>query len=153
MADPSALDIAADLARTFEGLRLAPYLCPAGVPTIGFGATAYADGRRVTLDDPPITRAEAEALLRHELAATYAPAVARLCPSLHQAGPAAQAAIIDFTFNLGPGRLQTSTLRRRINAGDWHGARAELARWVRAAGRVMPGLVRRRAAEAALMPT
>ena len=60
------------------------------------------------------------------------------------------AAIVDFTFNLGAGRLQTSTLRRRIHQQDWSGAAAELQRWVYGGGRVLPGLVARRQAEARL---
>ena len=58
-----SVQVAAALARRFEGLYLTPYLCPAGVPTIGYGATYYEDGTRVTLHDPKITRARAEALL------------------------------------------------------------------------------------------
>lgn len=61
-------------------------------------------------------------------------------------------AIVDFAYNLGVGRLQTSTLRRKINAQDWAGAKAELMRWTRGGGRVLPGLVRRREAEIALLP-
>jgi Phage lysozyme len=57
------------------------------------------------------------------------------------------AAIVDFTFNLGAGRLQTSTLRRRINQRDWHNAAQELRRWVYGGGKVLPGLVARRQAE------
>jgi lysozyme len=59
------------------------------------------------------------------------------------------AAIVDFTFNLGAGRLQTSTLRRRINQRDWLAAGTELRRWVFGGGKVLPGLVARREAEAA----
>ena len=61
------------------------------------------------------------------------------------------AAIVDFTFNLGAGRLQTSTLRRRINARDWQGAAEHLPRWIYGGGRLRPGLVSRRAAEVALL--
>jgi lysozyme len=60
-------------------------------------------------------------------------------------------ALVDFTYNLGVGRLQTSTLRRVVNAGDWQGAKEQLMRWTRGGGRVLPGLVKRRAAEAALL--
>jgi lysozyme len=67
------------------------------------------------------------------------------------AHPAALNAIVDFTYNLGAGRLQTSTLRRRINQGDWDGAREQLMRWTRGGGRELPGLVRRRQAEATLL--
>ena len=62
------------------------------------------------------------------------------------------AAIVDFTFNLGAGRLQTSTLRRRVNQRDWGGAASELRRWVYGAGKVLPGLVLRRQAETRLVP-
>lgn len=60
-------------------------------------------------------------------------------------------AIVDLTFNLGAGRLQTSTLRRRINQRDWLDAARELRRWVYGGGKVLPGLVVRRQAEAALL--
>ena len=60
-------------------------------------------------------------------------------------------AIVDFTFNLGAGRLQTSTLRRRVNQRDWTAAGQELRRWVYGGGKVLPGLVARRAAECALL--
>jgi lysozyme len=66
-------------------------------------------------------------------------------------GSSAQAAIIDFTFNLGIGRLQSSTLRKRINSDNIDGAKIELGKWVRGGGRILPGLVKRRAAEAALL--
>lgn len=144
------IDTARDLCLTFEGMVLQPYLCPANVPTIGVGATRYEDGTPVTLADAPITRGRALQLLEHELR-DLAPRVLRLCPALAAWPPEAQGAILDFTFNLGPGNLAASTLRRRINADDAPGARAELSRWVYATGRRLPGLVRRRAAEAALL--
>lgn len=71
-----------------------------------------------------------------------------LCPTLTGA---AHAAIADFAYNLGIGRLRASTLRKRINAGDTAGAVAELKKWTRGGGRVLPGLVARRAAESALL--
>lgn len=144
------LDAAAALCRHFEGLYLRPYLCPAGVWTIGYGSTFYENGRRVQPDDPAITRERAEELLMWELRGCAA-SVRRLCPGLASAAPNAFQAIVDYTFNLGAGRLQTSTLRRRLNAGDWVGAAAELRRWVRGGGRVLPGLVRRREAECLLL--
>lgn len=144
------LDIAAELCRTFEGFRSKPYLCPAGIPTIGYGSTYYADGRKVSLDDQPITREEADAILLHELNTTYAPGVMRQCPQLWKNKQAFNA-VVDFTYNLGIGRLQTSTLKRKINAEDWHGAKEQLMLWVRGGGKVLPGLVKRRQAEAALL--
>lgn len=80
-------------------------------------------------------------------------ATLRYCPVLATEPDGRLAAIVDFTFNLGAGRLQTSTLRRRVNQGDWPAAAGELARWIYGAGKVLPGLVARRAAEAALVRT
>lgn len=144
----TAVDIAAALARRFEGLYLTPYLCPAGVPTIGYGATHYEDGTRVQLSDPPITRERAEALLLWMVRGVYLPAVLKLCPALRDAKRLA--ALIDFTFNLGAANLRHSTLRRKVNAGLWDEVPAQLMRWNRAAGRVLTGLTRRRSAEVVL---
>lgn len=150
------LDIAAELCKRFEGFRAKPYLCPAGVPTIGYGSTHYTGGTKVTLQDAPIGEPAARAMLLHELLNTYAPAVIRLCPGLLVLAASQNDwrklnAIVDFAYNLGAGRLQTSTLRRRINEGDWEGAQTELMRWVRGGGRILPGLVTRRKAECALL--
>lgn len=150
------LDIAAELCRRFEGFRAKPYICPAGMPTIGYGSTYYADGRKVTMQDSPITEPAARELLMRELFHTYAPGVLRQCPgllplALLQDDWRKLNAIVDFAYNLGVGRLQTSTLRRKINAQDWHGAKEQLMLWVRGGGRVLPGLVARRKAEVALI--
>jgi len=144
-----AVSVAAALARRFEGLYLTPYLCPAGVPTIGYGATHYLDGRRVQLTDPAISREAAERLLLRQVERTYLPAVLALCPGVTD--PNRLAALIDFTFNLGAGNLRASTLRKRVNAGAWDQVPAELRKWNKAGGRVLRGLTIRREAEAALV--
>ena len=143
------LAITLALIRRFEGFYRGPYLCPAGVPTIGYGATYYEDGTRVTLRDPIITRERAEELLLWHVRTVYLPAVIRLCPGI--TGEGQLAAIIDFTFNLGAGNLKASTLRRRINAGDWGAVPTELRKWVKANGRTLRGLVLRREAEIDLL--
>ncbi len=97
---------------------------------------------------PPITEAEAEIYLAHDLQTALA-ATLRYCPGLIAEPQRRLSAIVDFTFNLGAGRLQTSTLRRRINLRDWVAAGQELRRWVYGGGKVLPGLVTRREAEAA----
>lgn len=142
-----AIAIAAALARRFEGLYLTPYLCPAGVPTIGYGATFYEDGTVVTLRDPAITKDRAEALLVWMIRRVYLPAVLKWCPRLHLETPGSVAALIDWTFNLGAGRLRTSTLRKRVNEGDWDAVPGELRKWNKAGGRVLLGLTIRREAE------
>jgi len=141
--------VAQALIRRWEGVVLKPYLCPAAVPTIGFGATYYEDGRRVSLRDPAITMARAEELLQWMVYTKYLPAVLTLCPGINS--PERLAAIIDFTFNLGSGNLRASTLRRRINADQWSDVPRQLLRWDKAGGRVLHGLTLRRKAEAALI--
>ncbi len=143
---------AIDLAKRFEGFhrvasadpgRVRPYICPAGFWTIGYGHLC--DPRH-----PPITEAEADVYLAHDLQMALA-ATLRYCPVLATEPEGRLAAIADFAFNLGAGRLQTSTLRRRVNQRDWAAAAQELRRWVYGGGRVLPGLVARRGAEAALL--
>lgn len=144
------LDIAAALCKQFEGYRGKPYLCPAGVATIGYGSTYYADGRKVALTDAPMSEPDAAALLLQELHYTYLPAVLRQCPILLTDERKCNA-IVDFAYNLGTGRLQTSTLKRKINQQDWDAAQEQLMLWTKGGGRVLPGLVKRRAAESALL--
>lgn len=144
-----ACQVAEELAQRFEGLFLTPYLCPAGIPTIGYGATYYLDGRPVTLKDPAITKTTALIMLRHMVRYVYLPAVLKLCPNVRD--PRRLAALVDFAFNLGIGRLKASTLRRKVNAEEWTAVPGELMKWIRGAGKVLKGLFLRRKAEAALI--
>lgn len=133
------------LIRKFEGCRLVAYLCPAGVWTVGWGSTGA--------DVKPGTRwaqAQADARLESD-AETYAMAAGRLSPILWLEGEDKHAAIADFCYNLGTTRYKSSTLKRRIDVGDWEGAAEELQKWIWGGGRKLPGLVARRAAEAALL--
>lgn len=132
-----------ELAKRFEGFSSKPYICPAGYWTIGYGHLCKPDHQRITQEQG---LAYLEADLQKALAATL-----RYCPILAAEPERRLAAIVDFTFNLGAGRLQTSTLRRRINTRDWPGAATQLMRWVHGGGRVLPGLVARRKAEVALI--
>lgn len=143
---------AIDLAKRFEGFhhvpkhdpdRAYPYICPAGYWTIGYG-------RLCDPQHPPISKADGEAYLLQDLGAAMTAAL-RYCPVLATEPESRLAAIVDFTFNLGAGRLQTSTLRRRVNQRDWPAAASELRRWVYGGGRVLPGLVARRAAAATFL--
>jgi lysozyme len=144
-----AVKVAAALCRRFEGLHLKPYLCPAGVPTIGYGSTYYLDGTPVRLTDPAISKVTAEVMLLELVKTVYLPAVLRLCPGADS--PERLAALIDFAFNLGSGNLRASTLRKRVNARDWDRAGSELMKWIRGGGRVLRGLVLRREAERKLI--
>lgn len=143
---------AIELSKRFEGFhrvpradfgRAHPYICPAGYWTVGYGHLC--DPKH-----PPITVDEAEVYLAHDLQTALA-ATLRYCPVLATEPVERLAAIVDFTFNLGAGRLQTSTLRRRLNRRDWTSAASELRRWVYGGGKALPGLVTRREAEVALL--
>lgn len=144
-----AIAIATRLGERWEGFRSHPYLCPAGVPTIGFGATYYEDGTMVTLFDPPITRERAARLLTFHILRVYMPATIRLCPNIDT--PGKLGALSDFALNLGSGRLRASTLRKKILAGDWEAVPDQLRKWVRAGGKVLKGLQLRREAEIACL--
>lgn len=145
-----AVDIAAELCRHFEGFRSKPYICPAGYPTIGYGTVFKPDGTRVTMEDSPITKQVAEDWLIQELRNNYIAGVLKASPILISY-PEALGAIGDFAYNLGVPRYRSSTLRRKINAGDWVAAKEQLMRWTKAGGRELPGLVRRRKAETAFL--
>lgn len=133
------------LIRKFEGLRLKVYRCPAGVPTIGYGHT----GKEVHMAMAPITREVAEGMLQQD-AAVFVMAASVQSPVLWF-DEAKQAAIADFCFNLGMSRYKISTLKRRVNAGDWEGAQEELQKWVWGGGKKLPGLVLRRHEEGLLL--
>ena len=145
-----AVEVAATLCRPFEGLSLTVYVCPAGYPTIGYGTVWKPDGTKVTMEHPPITQETAEAWLLHELRHNYLAGVLKASPSL-LARPRALGALTDFAYNLGVARYRSSTLRKRVDAQDWEAAKEELMKWVRGGGKVLPGLVRRRKAEVALL--
>jgi len=144
-----ALRLVMALCIRFEGVYLRPYLCPAGVPTIGVGSTRYMDGRRVRMDDPPISREHALILLRHKLLTEFMPGVRRLCGAVDE--PGRLAALTDLAYNIGLGNLKASTLRRVVLAGQWDKAPVQFRRWNKGGGRVLPGLVKRREAEVALL--
>ena len=132
------------LIKQFEGFRSKPYLCPAGVPTIGYGSTYYPDGKKVTLRDNPVTEADATAMLRSTLV-RYENGVDRYVQV-----PITQGqfdALVSFAYNLGLAALKGSTLLRLVNERNFVGAAAQFSRWNKAGGKVLPGLTRRREAE------
>lgn len=132
--------LAAALIRKHEGLRLAPYFCPAGKLTVGYGHVILPHEQDLRAG---ITADEAEALLLRDLAwAMFAARdVGRVLPD----GQAA--ALASLVFNIGPEAWRESTIRRLVVAGDMAGAAAQFSRWNKAGGKVLPGLVARRADE------
>lgn len=150
--DPAIL-IARDMAKAFEGFHRVtqwkpqvlakPYLCPAGYWTIGYGSLC-------PKDHPWITEDEGEILLDRDLSVAMRQTLI-LCPGLIREHHERLAAVADFTFNLGAGRLKASTFRRRVNAREWGGAAEEVRKWVWGGGKKLPGLVARCEARANLL--
>jgi len=143
---------ALDLCRRWEGLHdvrddglVYPYLCPAGVPTRGYGRT-----RGITIDGPPISKEEAIIELVYEVA-RYAADVYRLVPNIVNESDNRIGATISWCYNLGPGALSMSTMRRRMLVNDWAGAGGECRKWVMSGGRILRGLVLRREVEAIMI--
>ncbi len=126
------------LIQVHEGLRLAAYRDAVGVWTIGYGSTV---GVRRGMT---ITRDQAVLRLYHDLDDAEATINSRVTVPLTQ--PQFDA-LTSLVFNIGGGAFRKSTLLQNLNAGDYAGAAAEFNRWVKANGRVLGGLVTRRAAE------
>lgn len=133
------------LIKKFEGFRSRRYFDPAGFPTIGFGHLILRSEE--IMFSTPINREIAESLLRIDVVRAERAVLRNINVPLtdNQFD-----ALVSFTFNLGGGALQRSTLRRKINREDHSGAAREFGRWVWAGGRKLKGLIRRRAASAEL---
>lgn len=142
-----ASDACLDLIKRSEAWSAEPYLCPAAVWTIGWGSTHDLNGEPVSRMTPAIDKSIGELLLRHDIR------LAELAVSRLITVPLSQSqfdALVDFVYNLGSGALQASTLRARLNRGQYSEVPAQLRRWVHGGGRVLPGLVIRREAEVSL---
>jgi len=113
--------------------------------TIGWGST----GPRVD-DKTTWTLEQAETALRDHLA-YFTTGLLKLSPSLVSASDRRVAALISFVYNCGLGNYRISTLKKRVDAGDWESAATEILKWNKAAGRILPGLTKRRKAEALLL--
>lgn len=135
----AAIGIAVPIVALWEGLSLTPYRDPVGIMTVCYGET-HAEMRRYT-------QQECQLLLQESLAAHGV----AISPCLPDGLPAhVQAASLSFAYNVGASAFCKSTMARKLKAGDIPGACAELSRWVYAKGQLLPGLVKRRAAERAM---
>jgi lysozyme len=135
-----------------EGVRLRPYRCPALLWTVGVGHVINPNHIRVKLDerkglsipdgwDRVLSMAEVDDILAKDLA-TFERGVLRLCPEGLTQGRFD--ALVSFSFNVGLGNLQRSTIRMKHNRGDFDGAADGFMAWTKAGGKELPGLVKRR---------
>jgi len=141
-----------------EGVRTKPYRCPALLWTVGVGHVIDQNHIRVKFDDRKnlpipdgwdrvLSMAEVDGILANDLA-TFERGVLRLCPSGLTQGRFD--ALVSFSFNVGLGNLQRSTIRMKHNRGDFEGAAESFMAWTKAGGKELPGLVKRRKHERAL---
>lgn len=133
-----------DLIIKFEGFSSVPYLCPASIPTIGYGSTRYADGTKVKLIDMPITEIEAVELLRETIVNF------EKCINKNVKVPLRQNqfdSLVSFVYNVGCGNFEKSTLLKKLNEEDYTGAADEFVRWNKTNGVPLRGLTARRLAE------
>lgn len=139
-----------EIVEHFEGFSSTPYRCPSGLWTIGYGSIRDARGKRVTEDHPPISEEEARELLKRDLEeAEYYVNQLVYTPLTHNQ----LSALISFVYNIGSGNFQASTLRAKLNRGDYLGASNEFWKWRRGGGVILKGLVKRRKAEEELFLT
>jgi lysozyme len=136
--------------KAFEGFAPTPYLCPANRWTIGFGSTWDSKGRAVTGSHLPVTRDEAGRLLAREVRHVES-AINKLVKS--ELTENMFSAIASLVYNIGTGNFQRSTLKMKLNRGEYENAADEFPKWRKAGGRILKGLVRRRAQERELFLT
>jgi lysozyme len=144
---------ALDMIKHHEGIRFKPYRCPAGLWTIGVGHVLYPAQGKLKMEDRllfPLSPAdnrkftpeEVDAILQKDLE-RFVIGVLRYCPSAASRQGWLDA-LVSFSFNVGLGALQQSTLRQRHNRGDHEGAAEAFLRYTKGGGKVLPGLVKRR---------
>lgn len=139
-----------------EGVRLRPYRCPARLWTVGVGHVIDPNHIKVPFDkrlelaipadwDRQFSMEEVDAILAKDLE-YFERGVVRLCPASAD-NQGHLDALVSFAFNVGLGNLQRSTIRMRYNRGEYEGAAEAFMDWTKAAGKVLPGLVKRRESE------
>jgi len=152
-------DACVEMIKHHEGVRSKPYRCPAGLWTVGVGHVLYPEQAAMKMPERMALPLKAEhdklwsiggvdAIFRSDLL-RFESGVLRLCPDTANRQSHFDA-LVSFSFNLGLGALQSSTLRMKYNRGDVQGAADEILKWNKAGGKVLQGLVKRRAAERAL---
>lgn len=134
-----------DLIKGFESFYAKPYLCPAKVPTIGYGTTRYPNGSKVTLNDRTITEAEAVSFMQHDLKQFELDVDAMAIDTLNQNQ---FDALVSFAYNLGSQALRGSTLLKKVNVNtNDPNISIEFSKWCYTEKEKLPGLIRRRQKE------
>ena len=137
-----------ELIKEFEGFSPTPYLCPANIPTIGYGSTFYRNGNKVKISDPKITIGEATEMLE-VIVDRFALQIDKMITA--KINQNQFDALVSFSYNVGVSAFKNSTLLRKLNIGENNSVIVgEINKWNRANGNVLAGLTRRRQAESKL---
>ena len=142
---------ALDLIKKYEGFRSGPYICPAGVPTIGYGNTYYPSGQRVTLKDPPITQADAEDMLRKTVDKDFVSVLEKKIPYWSEMSDGQRSALISFAYNLGANFYgdtdHFTSITRDLRDKNWANVPTTLLKYCNPGSSFEEGLRRRRTEE------
>ena len=134
-----------ELIKEFEGFSSKPYLDVVKIPTIGYGNTYYPDGKKVTLNDKPISEIEATEMISYIAQKDFGDKIFPLIKV--EVNQNQFDAMVSLAYNIGVGNFSKSTLLKKVNSGDFDGASNEFLKWNKSGGKELLGLTRRREKE------
>ena len=144
-------DQAINLIKKYEGFRAGPYICPAGVPTIGYGNTYYPSGQKVTMKDPPITEADARAMLKTTVERDFVSVLEKTIPYWNEMSDGQHSALISFAYNLGAyfygDTSNFGSISRDLKDKNWANVPTTLLKYRNPGSSFEEGLRRRRTEE------
>ena len=131
-----------NLIKKYEGFSSKPYMCPANVPTIGYGSTYYPNGTKVKLSDDSISEDEATQILEYIAQKDFGSAVNKFV--IVELTQNQFDALVSFAYNIGRTAFENSTLLKLLNRGEYEAAAEQFEKWNKSGGKVLSGLTKRR---------
>ena len=131
-----------NLIKKYEGFSSRPYMCPANVPTIGYGSTYYPNGTKVKLSDDSISEEEATQILEYIAQKDFGSAVNKFV--IVELTQNQFDALVSFAYNIGRTAFENSTLLKLLNRGEYEAAAEQFEKWNKSGGKVLSGLTKRR---------
>lgn len=131
-----------NLIKKYEGFSSRPYMCPANIPTIGYGSTYYPNGTKVKLSDDSISEDEATQILEYIAQKDFGSAVNKFV--IVELTQNQFDALVSFAYNIGRTAFENSTLLKLLNRGEYEAAAEQFEKWNKSGGKVLSGLTKRR---------
>lgn len=131
-----------NLIKKYEGFSSRPYMCPANIPTIGYGSTYYPNGTKVKLSDDSISEEEATQILEYIAQKDFGSAVNKFV--IVELTQNQFDALVSFAYNIGRTAFENSTLLKLLNRGEYEAAAEQFEKWNKSGGKVLSGLTKRR---------